>query len=112
VKTYRIDVYGRVQGVFFRRMTKDYCDKNGLRGNVENQTDGSVLIYVQCTLDELRVFIRWLESSPGASKVERAEMEIIYRKKFEDFQVIRSKGAFWKDKGGALKNLGKQILKL
>ncbi|MFH1290317.1 MAG: acylphosphatase [Nanoarchaeota archaeon] len=111
MKTYRIEVYGRVQGVFLRRNVKRYADSHKLKGNVENQSDGSVLINVQCTVEGLRSFIKWLESSPGVSKVERAEMEVVKSEEFLDFQIIWE-GNLIADKGKAVKNLGKGILKL
>ncbi|MFH1802333.1 MAG: ElyC/SanA/YdcF family protein [archaeon] len=106
---YRLRAHGRVQGVFFRRNVKRYADSHKLRGNVENKGDGSVLIHLQCTKKEADSFVKWLESSPGASKVDKVEIERVWGKGFKGFEIIREDN-FLKDQGKSMKNLGKKIL--
>jgi acylphosphatase len=46
-KTFQIEVFGRVQGVWFRKYTKQKADELGLKGWVRNGEDGSVLMHVE-----------------------------------------------------------------
>src|SRR3989338_2758764 len=109
MKTFRIEVYGRVQGVNFRRAVKDYADKNGIMGTVKNQSDGSVLIIAQCESDSMRKLLLWIESNPGFSKVKRAEIEENkIKKKFVDFEIVRE-NSIWRDQKGALGSLWKAL---
>ena len=44
MKTIKLEVYGLVQGVGFRFMTKKLADELGVKGIVMNRNDGSVYI--------------------------------------------------------------------
>ena len=105
MKTTKLEIYGRVQGVFFRANTKEFADKISLKGQVKNQDNGSVLITVQGTKEQIEQLISWINSNPGMSKVERIEKEEYNSKEtYKDFQIIRE-DSFLKDKKKALKNL-------
>lgn len=109
MKTFYIEVYGRVQGVFFRRTVKRFADEIGIKGTVKNQSDGSVLIAAQGSELQLKKFIIWIESSPGFSNVERAEIEEKdIREEFYDFRIIFEK-SFIEDKKKSFGNLGKSL---
>lgn len=110
MKTLKLEVYGRVQGVFFRANTKDYCDKNGIKGRVMNQDDGSVLVVAQGSSERLKNLVGWLKSSPGASKVDEVKVLEKEAEKFDDFRIIRE-DSFLRDKKKALLNLKNSLSK-
>ncbi|WP_326716415.1 acylphosphatase [Vagococcus jeotgali] len=58
-------VYGRVQGVAFRYMTKLLADELNIYGIVTNQIDGSV--YIEANGDKLNIqqFIEEVKKSPA-----------------------------------------------
>lgn len=58
-------VYGRVQGVAFRYMTKMVADELGVHGIVKNLDDGGV--YIEANGDKLAVqqFIEEVKKSPA-----------------------------------------------
>lgn len=65
---YNIVVYGRVQGVWFRKYTKEKADELGIYGIVENFPDRTVFISVEGSKDQLEKFMDWLyEGSPLSS---------------------------------------------
>jgi len=108
MKTIKIEVYGRVQGIGFRAAVKDYCDGEGIEGYVMNLDDGNVEIVARGSEDELRDLVDWLKNSPGMSKVERVEEKEIDWGKFEGFE-IRREGNFFSDKKRAFGNLVRRI---
>jgi len=111
MKEMKIDVYGRVQGVLFRNMTKEFCDKRNLKGYVRNRDDGSVSIVAQGDEKELRNLISWIGSSPGLSKVVDFGSENLgISKKYENFSLDFEDNILV-DKSKAIFNLGKYILK-
>ena len=68
IRRYR--VFGKVQGVFFRRSTQIEAQRLGLRGFARNLPDGSVEVLAQgaaAALDDLRV---WLHRGPRGAGVE------------------------------------------
>ena len=110
MKQVKIEIYGRVQGVNFRRNVKSFCDEVGLFGIVMNRDDGSVLVIAQgekTNIDELVTFVR---GNPGISKVEN--VNIVSEKnteKYSDFKIVREESLFM-DQKKALGNLGKRVL--
>ena len=107
MKTFRIIVKGRVQGVQLRNLTKKFCDENEIFGSVMNLEDGSVLIIAQAKKESLDVLLKWLKTSPGFSKVREVDFsEIRMNERFYEFNIIRESN-FFKDQGRAFGNLGK-----
>ncbi len=106
MRTIKIKVYGRVQGVFFRVNVKKFCDSIGLKGYVRNKDDGSVEILVQGRDKELRGLKKWIQGSPGMSKVERVAVEESGGK-FREFEIKREN--FFSDKGRAVSNFLRKI---
>lgn len=66
-KAVQLEVYGRVQGVGFRWMTKLVADKLGIKGTVANQVDGSVKIIAIGEATTLQQFIGAVKASPSPS---------------------------------------------
>jgi acylphosphatase len=52
-RTVKIRVTGRVQGVYFRRFTKNKAQDLGVKGSVQNMEDGRVEIIVHAEADLL-----------------------------------------------------------
>ena len=109
---FKIIVTGRVQGVNFRRMTRDFCLDQGVKGRVKNLDNGEVEIYVQCDEHKKDLLINWLKLNPGFSRVNNIRVEeITERMDFEGFEIVRE-GNLLTDQTKSAKNLGKKILKL
>ncbi len=73
----RIRVFGRVQGVFFRKYTRDKANQIGeLRGYVRNARDGSVEIVAEGDKSRIESLANWCrsEGSPW-SRVQRVEVD-------------------------------------
>ncbi|HEY2145476.1 MAG TPA: acylphosphatase [Steroidobacteraceae bacterium] len=71
IRRYR--VFGKVQGVFFRRSTQLEAKRLSLRGFARNLPDGSVEVLAQGAgpaLDDLRV---WLHHGPRGAGVEAVQ---------------------------------------
>ena len=106
----QIEVYGRVQGVNFRAMTKSFADELGLNGYVMNRDDGSVLITVQGDKIKLERFLEWMENSPGLSKITHLEHK--WKRpsiEYKEFSIARDRG-FVADRAKSLVNLGKSFI--
>lgn len=88
MKTVRIKVYGKVQGVGFRYYTLRQANKLGVKGWVRNVQDGTVEIVAQgdpASLDKLSAAVK--QGSP-ASKVKRIHVEEIDgMNRYSSFQV-------------------------
>lgn len=84
----KIQVFGRVQGVYFRVYTKKKADDLGLFGWVRNEPDGSVLMEVQGDRGDVDDLVKWCYEGPPMSSVERVVVTNIEKKKvYEDFLI-------------------------
>jgi len=72
---YHIKVHGKVQGVWFRKSTKEKADQLGIEGVVFNETDGSVFISAQGEEVDLNKFILFCNSGPEQAKVSNIHIE-------------------------------------
>ncbi|MBR5914380.1 MAG: acylphosphatase [Selenomonadaceae bacterium] len=81
-----ITVSGRVQGVGFRFFTQQTALNLRITGWVKNQSDGSVIMEVQGTPQQLDALITRLKQGNGYSKVEQM--------KIEDLEVDKGENKF------------------
>ena len=88
-KNYRIRVTGVVQGVWFRKYTKEAADKQSLHGFVRNEPDGSVFIEAQGDVRNLEYFVDWLYRGSPLSKVAEVRWEEGKPGSFEGFSISR-----------------------
>ena len=77
MKTVRIIVTGRVQGVGFRYFTVRCANDLGLCGWVRNLPDGSVETAIQGQDEKIEEMIGLLKQGPGAANVSGLEIEEI-----------------------------------
>jgi len=89
VKHFKLNVFGKVQGVFFRALTKDAAERLGINGFVRNEPDGSVYIEAEGAEEKLNQFIEWCRFGPPRSRVEKFEMTEGEARGFTSFQVKR-----------------------
>ncbi len=83
MKTVRIIVTGRVQGVGFRYFTVRCANDLGLCGWVRNLPDGSVETAIQGQGEKIEEMIGLLRQGPGSANVSGLEIEEIESKSEE-----------------------------
>ncbi|KAM3958944.1 acylphosphatase-2 [Aphomia sociella] len=93
MKATDFEVFGRVQGVFFRKYTKEQAERLGLRGWCKNTEQGTVLGHVQGPSDKVETMIHWLETTGSpSSKIEKAvfsNQKDITDYTFDNFKILR-----------------------
>lgn len=91
MKTSRLIVTGRVQGVGFRYFTERIAKRMHLTGTVENRNDGSVEIIVQADDNTLRIFIdevKEMSENPAAQVSNIEVVETTDQEKMSKFRTI------------------------
>ncbi|KAF4084250.1 hypothetical protein AMELA_G00126560 [Ameiurus melas] len=87
------EVYGKVQGVFFRKYTQSEGKKLGLVGWVQNTRAGTVQGQLQGPASKVRQMQDWLKTtgSPQSRilKVDFSNEKKIENADFKDFKVVR-----------------------
>jgi acylphosphatase len=90
MKTYKIIVSGKVQGVGFRAYTKKTALQMGLKGWVKNLNTGEVEILLQGDESKIEAMVQWCNRGPGISVVEKTFFEEINtEEEFESFTVLK-----------------------
>lgn len=90
MKTFEIVIYGKVQGVWFRKHTLDKALEIGIKGWVKNLSDGTVITCAQGNDLELKRFVAWCEIGSPLSQVEKLEIkEIVKRREYKDFKILK-----------------------
>lgn len=89
VKHYRITVKGKVQGVWFRKYTREAAISRNLSGLVKNERNGTVYIESEGNKNDLQSFVQWLYKGSPLSKVEEVYWEEGACKNFSGFVIIR-----------------------
>lgn len=85
-------VSGRVQGVFFRSMTAEVADAEGLTGWVRNLADGRVEIVAEGGKEEAQRLIDWCYDGPPKAIV--TEVEILWETPTGEFTTFEQKHTF------------------
>ncbi|CAK6431905.1 unnamed protein product [Pipistrellus nathusii] len=87
------EVFGKVQGVFFRKYTQAESKRLGLVGWVKNTDQGTVQGQLQGPISKVRRMQEWLEieGSPK-SHIDRVNFhneKVILKLDYSDFQIIK-----------------------
>ncbi|XP_055989759.1 acylphosphatase-1 isoform X1 [Sorex fumeus] len=87
------EVFGKVQGVFFRKYTQAESKKLGLVGWVQNTEQGTVQGQLQGPISKVRHMQQWLEKKGSPkSQIERANFnneKVISKLDYSDFQIVK-----------------------
>ena len=103
-----MSIFGRVQGVNFRNIVKNFCEKNEIRGFVENKVDGSVYIKAIAEEEKVKILKEWIESSPGISSIRKIDFKSKISSKSEHTNFfIKREDNLIIDKIKGLKNLAR-----
>ncbi|XP_062037104.1 acylphosphatase-1 isoform X2 [Lepus europaeus] len=87
------EIFGKVQGVFFRKYTQAEGKKLGLVGWVQNTDRGTVQGQLQGPISKVHLMQQWLETrgSPK-SHIDRANFDnekVISKLDYSDFQIVK-----------------------
>ncbi|XP_023178779.2 acylphosphatase-2 [Drosophila hydei] len=87
------EVFGVVQGVFFRKYTEKQANELGVRGWCKNTAKGTVIGELEAPLGPLNEMMDWLRNKGSPeSKIDRAEfspLQEIASYNFNNFRIIR-----------------------
>lgn len=89
MKTIKLTISGKVQGVFYRASAKKEAEKFGLKGWVRNTDTGSVEIMVTGDDADLQKFVGWCKKGPARSEVSNVDVQGAPLAQFPDFSVLR-----------------------
>lgn len=69
------EIFGKVQGVFFRASTERQAIMLGLVGTVQNKDDGSVYLIAEGGEENLKTLEAWCHHGPPGAKVSNLKVK-------------------------------------
>ncbi|MEX2597982.1 MAG: acylphosphatase [Salibacteraceae bacterium] len=70
-KHLNIQIFGLVQGVWFRKNTKQKADALAISGFVRNEKDGSVYLELEGDASMIDIMLEWCERGPELARVDK-----------------------------------------
>ncbi|RMA93337.1 acylphosphatase [Hydrogenothermus marinus] len=81
-------VKGKVQGVYYRKFTKETADRLGLKGWVKNLPDGTVEVVAEGDEDKLKELLENLYKGPPLAEIIDIDYEFLNKDGgFTDFEI-------------------------
>jgi acylphosphatase len=74
VRRVRVNVSGRVQGVFYRATCARLARDRGLGGSVRNRPDGGVEAVFEGPADAVQEMVDWCRRGPELARVDEIEV--------------------------------------
>lgn len=74
---YRFIIYGKVQGVFYRKSVSQEMMKRQFKGYIQNLDDGTVKVVAEIFDDEFDIFMKILKEGSLMSQVEDIQYQVI-----------------------------------
>ena len=71
----RVQVRGRVQGVFFRAEARTRAESLGVAGWIRNLPDGSVEAVFEGEDERVESMVEWCRRGPAGAEVEAVDVE-------------------------------------
>lgn len=89
IRSYKIQVKGKVQGVGYRFNAQAMAHKYDLTGFVRNLHDGSVLMAAEGKEDNINKFIEWCYVGPRFAEVTEVNAEETEPAGYQTFEIKR-----------------------
>jgi acylphosphatase len=86
--SFHANIYGRVQGVFFRYFVVEHARELGITGYVQNVVDGSVEVKAEGKRQDLEKLIGFLKEGPPSASVVKVDTSWLeYTGRYSEFKV-------------------------
>jgi acylphosphatase len=89
IRSYKIIVRGKVQGVNYRYNAQAMAHKYNLTGFVRNESDGSVFACAEGEEENLHKFIEWCNTGPRLADVTEVHAEEQEVRGYQTFEIKR-----------------------
>jgi acylphosphatase len=87
IRSIKVNIYGKVQGVGFRYSAMQKANEIGITGFVKNRTDGSVFMEIEAEPELIDEFIFWCKEGPTWSVVDDVVVVDIPFNNYKNFSV-------------------------
>jgi acylphosphatase len=89
MKTVRIKISGKVQGVFFRATAKEVAKRYNIFGWIKNTDDDKVEAVITGEGEDIERFINWCKKGPAKANVTNVATFHEGLQVFNKFEIVR-----------------------
>ena len=89
MRSVSIEIFGKVQGVWFRASAQRKARELGITGFVKNNRDGSVYVEAHGEDDAIKDLIAWCKSGPPHARVDQVMVEDVQYFHGHSFDIKR-----------------------
>ncbi len=87
IRSVKINIYGKVQGVGFRYSALQKANEMGVMGFAKNRPDGSVYIEAEAEPEIIIEFVKWCNQGPSWSRVDNLIVTDITFNNYRNFCI-------------------------
>jgi len=84
---FNIVVWGKVQGVTFRKFVKEQAGRLGVSGSVQNLPNGTVFIEAEAEEEKLNELINLCQKGSPGSEVTTVKYSVAQMQQLEGFEI-------------------------
>lgn len=88
-KAVKVEIFGTVQGIFFRDFIKQNAEALEIRGYVRNKPDGSVEAWIEGNEDSVKKMIEICKKGPQHSIIKKVDIFDENFQGLKDFKILR-----------------------
>jgi len=88
-KAVKLEIFGTVQGIFFRSFVKEKADELGVKGYVRNKTDGSVEAWFEGNNKDVDQMIEICKKGPEHAVIKKVDIIEESFQSLKDFKILR-----------------------
>lgn len=85
--TVHVRVSGRVQGVYYRAYTRDWAQRLGVKGWVQNIPGGGVEAVLEGERQKVGELLKLMKTGPSGALVSGMELSELEPKGYQDFEI-------------------------
>ncbi|MDM7935810.1 MAG: acylphosphatase [Methanothrix sp.] len=85
--TVHVRVSGRVQGVYYRAYTRDWAQRLGVKGWVQNIPGGGVEAVLEGERQRVGELLKLMKTGPSGALVSGMELSELEPKGYQDFEI-------------------------
>lgn len=90
MKTLRLIISGKVQGVSFRSYAKNIADRLLIRGYARNLDNGNLEIVIEGIEDNIKKMVEECKKGPSYAKIENVKIQELNHQGFSGFKVYEN----------------------
>lgn len=88
-KAVKVEIFGTVQGIFFRSFVKEKADELGVKGYVRNKTNGSVEAWFEGNNKEVNKIVEICKKGPEHAVIKKMDILEESFQGLKDFKILR-----------------------